>query len=52
MATLWFVNLVNLMDGIDGMTVAEVATMTGALAMCRKRSALLWSFSRAKKAHS
>jgi UDP-N-acetylmuramyl pentapeptide phosphotransferase/UDP-N-acetylglucosamine-1-phosphate transferase len=29
---LWFVNLVNFMDGIDWMTVAEVVPITGALA--------------------
>jgi UDP-N-acetylmuramyl pentapeptide phosphotransferase/UDP-N-acetylglucosamine-1-phosphate transferase len=30
--TLWFVNLVNFMDGLDWMTVVEVAPITGALA--------------------
>jgi UDP-N-acetylmuramyl pentapeptide phosphotransferase/UDP-N-acetylglucosamine-1-phosphate transferase len=30
---LWFVNLVNFMDGIDWMTVAEVVPITGALAV-------------------
>lgn len=30
-AGLWFVNLVNFMDGLDWMTVAEVVPMTGAL---------------------
>src|SRR5690242_12650554 len=30
--TLWFVNLVNFMDGLDWMTVAEVVPITGALA--------------------
>ena len=30
--TLWFVNLVNFMDGIDWMTVAEVVPVTAALA--------------------
>jgi UDP-N-acetylmuramyl pentapeptide phosphotransferase/UDP-N-acetylglucosamine-1-phosphate transferase len=29
---LWFVNLVNFMDGLDWMTVAEVVPVTGALA--------------------
>jgi UDP-N-acetylmuramyl pentapeptide phosphotransferase/UDP-N-acetylglucosamine-1-phosphate transferase len=29
---LWFVNLVNFMDGIDWMTVAEIVPITGALA--------------------
>jgi UDP-N-acetylmuramyl pentapeptide phosphotransferase/UDP-N-acetylglucosamine-1-phosphate transferase len=32
-ALLWFVNLVNFMDGIDWMTVAEVVPITGALAL-------------------
>ena len=31
-AGLWFVNLVNFMDGLDWMTVAEVVPITGALA--------------------
>jgi UDP-N-acetylmuramyl pentapeptide phosphotransferase/UDP-N-acetylglucosamine-1-phosphate transferase len=30
---LWFVNLVNFMDGLDWMTVAEVVPITAALAM-------------------
>ena len=30
--TLWFVNLVNFMDGLDWMTVVEVVPITGALA--------------------
>lgn len=30
---LWFINLVNFMDGIDWMTVAEVAPVTAALAV-------------------
>src|ERR1700680_3085862 len=30
---LWFVNLVNFMDGLDWMTVAEVVPITGALVM-------------------
>jgi UDP-N-acetylmuramyl pentapeptide phosphotransferase/UDP-N-acetylglucosamine-1-phosphate transferase len=30
---VWFVNLVNFMDGIDWMTVAEVVPITGALAL-------------------
>jgi UDP-N-acetylmuramyl pentapeptide phosphotransferase/UDP-N-acetylglucosamine-1-phosphate transferase len=30
---LWFVNLVNFMDGIDWMTVAEIVPITGALVM-------------------
>jgi UDP-N-acetylmuramyl pentapeptide phosphotransferase/UDP-N-acetylglucosamine-1-phosphate transferase len=32
-AGLWFVNLVNFMDGLDLMTVAEVVPVTGALVM-------------------
>ena len=32
-AMLWFVNLVNFMDGIDWMTVAEVVPVTAALAI-------------------
>jgi UDP-N-acetylmuramyl pentapeptide phosphotransferase/UDP-N-acetylglucosamine-1-phosphate transferase len=32
-AVLWFVNLVNFMDGIDWMTVAEVVPVTAALAL-------------------
>ena len=32
-ALLWFVNLVNFMDGIDWMTVAEVVPVTAALAL-------------------
>src|SRR5262249_648595 len=30
--TLWFVNLVNFMDGLDWMTIVEVIPITGALA--------------------
>jgi UDP-N-acetylmuramyl pentapeptide phosphotransferase/UDP-N-acetylglucosamine-1-phosphate transferase len=33
LAGLWFVNLVNFMDGIDWMTVAEVVPVTGALVL-------------------
>jgi UDP-N-acetylmuramyl pentapeptide phosphotransferase/UDP-N-acetylglucosamine-1-phosphate transferase len=33
LAGLWFVNLVNFMDGIDLMTVAEVVPVTGALVL-------------------
>jgi UDP-N-acetylmuramyl pentapeptide phosphotransferase/UDP-N-acetylglucosamine-1-phosphate transferase len=32
-ALLWFVNLVNFMDGLDWMTVAEVVPVTGALVL-------------------
>jgi UDP-N-acetylmuramyl pentapeptide phosphotransferase/UDP-N-acetylglucosamine-1-phosphate transferase len=31
LASLWFVNLVNFMDGLDWMTVAEVVPITGAM---------------------
>ena len=31
LAALWFVNLVNFMDGLDWMTVAEVVPITGAM---------------------
>jgi UDP-N-acetylmuramyl pentapeptide phosphotransferase/UDP-N-acetylglucosamine-1-phosphate transferase len=33
LAGLWFVNLVNFMDGIDWMTVAEVVPVTGAVVL-------------------
>jgi UDP-N-acetylmuramyl pentapeptide phosphotransferase/UDP-N-acetylglucosamine-1-phosphate transferase len=33
LAGLWFVNLVNFMDGLDWMTVAEVVPMTAAIAL-------------------
>ncbi|MDE5453071.1 glycosyl transferase [Bradyrhizobium sp. CSA112] len=33
LAGLWFVNLVNFMDGLDLMTVAEIVPVTGALVM-------------------
>ena len=32
---VWFVNLVNFMDGIDWMTVAEVVPVTGAIVAAR-----------------
>jgi UDP-N-acetylmuramyl pentapeptide phosphotransferase/UDP-N-acetylglucosamine-1-phosphate transferase len=32
-AGVWFINLVNFMDGLDWMTVAEVVPITGALAL-------------------
>lgn len=37
---IWFVNLVNFMDGIDWMTVAEVVPITGGLAIAAFLSAL------------
>jgi UDP-N-acetylmuramyl pentapeptide phosphotransferase/UDP-N-acetylglucosamine-1-phosphate transferase len=37
---LWFVNLVNFMDGIDWMTVAEVVPLTAALAVIGTTGAL------------
>ena len=33
LAGLWFVNLVNFMDGLDWMTVAEVVPVTGAMVL-------------------
>ncbi|MFC7396049.1 glycosyl transferase [Chelatococcus sp. GCM10030263] len=33
LAGVWFINLVNFMDGLDWMTVAEVVPVTGALAL-------------------
>lgn len=33
LAVLWFVNLVNFMDGLDLMTVAEIVPVTGALVL-------------------
>jgi UDP-N-acetylmuramyl pentapeptide phosphotransferase/UDP-N-acetylglucosamine-1-phosphate transferase len=33
LGAVWFVNLVNFMDGIDWMTVAEVVPVTGAIAL-------------------
>jgi UDP-N-acetylmuramyl pentapeptide phosphotransferase/UDP-N-acetylglucosamine-1-phosphate transferase len=33
LAGLWFVNLVNFMDGLDWMTVAEIVPITGAMAV-------------------
>jgi len=40
MAILWFVNLVNFMDGIDWMTVAEVVPVTAGLTICGVMGAL------------
>jgi UDP-N-acetylmuramyl pentapeptide phosphotransferase/UDP-N-acetylglucosamine-1-phosphate transferase len=39
---LWFVNLVNFMDGLDWMTVAEVVPITAALAAIGFLGALGW----------
>lgn len=39
-AVLWFVNLVNFMDGIDWMTVAEVVPVTGGLVLLGLMGAL------------
>jgi UDP-N-acetylmuramyl pentapeptide phosphotransferase/UDP-N-acetylglucosamine-1-phosphate transferase len=39
---LWFVNLVNFMDGIDWMTVVEVIPVAGALVMLGSLGALPW----------
>jgi UDP-N-acetylmuramyl pentapeptide phosphotransferase/UDP-N-acetylglucosamine-1-phosphate transferase len=33
LAGVWFVNLVNFMDGVDWMTVAELVPVTGAIFM-------------------
>jgi UDP-N-acetylmuramyl pentapeptide phosphotransferase/UDP-N-acetylglucosamine-1-phosphate transferase len=40
--TLWFVNLVNFMDGLDWMTVAEVVPITAALAATGLLGYLPW----------
>ena len=40
LAGLWFVNLVNFMDGLDWMTVAEVVPLTAALALMGAAGAL------------
>jgi UDP-N-acetylmuramyl pentapeptide phosphotransferase/UDP-N-acetylglucosamine-1-phosphate transferase len=40
---IWFINLVNFMDGIDWMTVAEVVPLTAALAFFGFMGALPWS---------
>jgi UDP-N-acetylmuramyl pentapeptide phosphotransferase/UDP-N-acetylglucosamine-1-phosphate transferase len=40
--TLWFVNLVNFMDGLDWMTVAEVVPITAALAAIGVLGYLPW----------
>jgi len=37
---LWFVNLVNFMDGLDWMTVAEVLPLTAGLVICGSAGAL------------
>jgi len=42
-AMIWFVNLVNFMDGIDWMTVAEVIPVTAALAAFGLVGALPWT---------
>jgi UDP-N-acetylmuramyl pentapeptide phosphotransferase/UDP-N-acetylglucosamine-1-phosphate transferase len=41
-AGLWFVNLVNFMDGLDLMTVAEAVPITAALALFGMSSLLPW----------
>lgn len=40
---IWFINLVNFMDGIDWMTVVEVVPITTALALFGFMGALPWS---------
>ena len=42
LAVLWFVNLVNFMDGIDWMTVAEVIPLTAGLSLFGLMGALTW----------
>jgi UDP-N-acetylmuramyl pentapeptide phosphotransferase/UDP-N-acetylglucosamine-1-phosphate transferase len=42
-ATVWFVNLVNFMDGIDWMTVAELVPATAALALFGFIGAVPWN---------
>lgn len=42
-ATVWFVNLVNFMDGIDWMTVVELVPATAALALFGLVGALPWN---------
>jgi UDP-N-acetylmuramyl pentapeptide phosphotransferase/UDP-N-acetylglucosamine-1-phosphate transferase len=42
-AGIWFINLVNFMDGIDWMTVAEVVPITAALALFGFVGVLPWS---------
>ena len=39
LAGVWFVNLVNFMDGLDWMTVAEIVPVAGALAAARRSPA-------------
>ena len=39
-AGVWFVNLVNFMDGIDWMTVAEVVPVTGGIVLAGSLGAL------------
>ena len=42
MAGLWFVNLVNFMDGLDLMTVAEAVPITGAIVLLRWLGEVPW----------
>ena len=49
-AGLWFVNLVNFMDGLDLMTVAEVVPITAALVMLGWLGALPWPASHLRRA--
>jgi UDP-N-acetylmuramyl pentapeptide phosphotransferase/UDP-N-acetylglucosamine-1-phosphate transferase len=42
LAAMWFVNLVNFMDGLDWMTVAEVVPVSAALMICGELGALPW----------
>jgi UDP-N-acetylmuramyl pentapeptide phosphotransferase/UDP-N-acetylglucosamine-1-phosphate transferase len=43
LAGLWFVNLVNFMDGLDWMTVAEVVPVTAAIALLGLSGELSWT---------
>jgi UDP-N-acetylmuramyl pentapeptide phosphotransferase/UDP-N-acetylglucosamine-1-phosphate transferase len=43
LAGLWFVNLVNFMDGLDWMTVAEVVPVTAAIALLGLSGELSWA---------
>jgi UDP-N-acetylmuramyl pentapeptide phosphotransferase/UDP-N-acetylglucosamine-1-phosphate transferase len=43
LAGLWFVNLVNFMDGLDWMTVAEVVPVTAAIALLGLPGELPWT---------
>jgi UDP-N-acetylmuramyl pentapeptide phosphotransferase/UDP-N-acetylglucosamine-1-phosphate transferase len=44
LGTLWFVNLVNFMDGLDWMTVVEVLPITGAIGITGLLGYLPWQY--------